>query len=78
MKVVPPKTWKPKKDNYKNIEFTIPYPIEQVVTGSSGIYEVFLIQREARSLNKYRKLVESFDSLTEGRKPIEIEKLVRE
>jgi hypothetical protein len=48
------------------------------VTGSSGVYEVFLIQREARSLNKYKKLVESFDNLTEGKKPIDIEKLVRD
>jgi hypothetical protein len=74
--VVPPKSWKARKDQYKKLEFSIPYPIEQVVTGSSGVYEVFLIQREARSLNKYRKLVESFDSLTEGKSPLEIEKLV--
>jgi hypothetical protein len=58
------------------LEFTIPYPIEQVVTGTSGIYEVFLIQREARSLSKYKKLVESFDNLTNNKSTLEIERLV--
>jgi|LauGreDrversion4_2_1035121.scaffolds.fasta_scaffold1423067_1 hypothetical protein len=74
--VVPPQGWNPRKDKYKNLEFCIPYPIEQIVTGNSGIYEVFLIQRESRSLTKYKKLVESFDSLTQKKTPLEIEKLV--
>ena len=43
----------------------------------AGVYEVFLIQRESRSVSKYRKLVESFDELTEGKSPLEIEKLVK-
>ena len=46
------------------------------MTGVGGIYEVFLIQRESRSVSKYRKLVESFDELTEGKSPLEVEKLV--
>lgn len=58
------------------MEFTIPYPIEQVVTGTAGVYEVFLIQREARALSKYKKLVQCFDQLTIGKSPLEIEKLV--
>jgi hypothetical protein len=74
---VPPKSYKPRKDNYKNLEFTIPYPIEQVITGTSGMYEIILLQKEARSLSKYRKLVEGFDGLTENKTPLEIEKLVK-
>ena len=73
---MPPRGWKPKKDNYKNLELNIPFPIEQIVTGNSGIYEVFLIQREFRSLAKYKKLVECFDQLTDNKTPLEIEKLV--
>jgi hypothetical protein len=55
---------------------SIPYPIEQFVTGNSGVYEVYLIQRESRSLSKYKKMVESFDHLTFGKRPVDIEKLV--
>jgi hypothetical protein len=76
MQIVPPEGWIPRKDKYKNLEFGIPYPIEQIVTGNSGVYEVFLIQRESRSLTKYKKLVESFDYLTDNKSPLEIEKLV--
>jgi hypothetical protein len=47
------------------------------VTGKDGLYELILLQRESRSLSKYQKLVESFDKITENKKPEEVEKLVR-
>jgi hypothetical protein len=54
----------------------VPHPIEQIVTGKEGLYEVILLQRESRHLTKYKKLVENFDKITEDKKPIEVEKLV--
>ncbi len=74
--VVPPKCWKARKDDYKNIEFSIPQPIEQIITGKDGFYELFLLQRESRPLSKYKKSVECFDKITDNKKTVEIEKLV--
>ncbi len=74
--MIPPKGWKARKDNYKGLDFLIPHPIEQIVTGKDGIYELLLLQRESRLLSKYEKLVESFDKITENKKVEEIEKLV--
>jgi hypothetical protein len=74
--VVPPKGWKARKDNYKNLDFTIPHPIEQIVSGKDGYYELIYLQRESRPLTKYHKLVESFDKMTEGKTPLELEKMV--
>ena len=73
---MPPKCWKARKDEYKNLDFSIPHPIEQIVAGKEGLYELFLLQRESRSLLKYEKLVGSFDKITENKKPVEVEKLV--
>ena len=72
-----PKNYKARKDHYANLEFTIPSPIEQIVTGSGGLFEVVLIQRESRSLTKYKKLVECFDKLTEEKNHLQIEKMVK-
>ncbi len=74
--VIPPKRWKARKDNYKNLELVIPHPIEQIVSGKEGYYELFYLTRESRTLSKYEKLVESYDKITEGLKPEEVEKLV--
>ena len=76
--MIPPKSWKARKDGYKNLNFIIPHPIEQIVAGKEGFYELFLLQRESRLLSKYEKLVESFDKITENKKPIDLEKLVSE
>jgi hypothetical protein len=74
--VIPPKGWKARKDNYKNLEFVIPHPIEQIVSGKEGYYELFLMTRESRTLSKYEKQVSSYDHITEDKTPDEIEKLV--
>lgn len=73
---MPPKGWKARKDNYKEIDFVVPHPIEQVVSGRDGFYEVVNLQRESRALTKYKKLVEGFDKLTENKKHSEVEKMV--
>lgn len=73
---MPPKSWKARKDEYKNLDFTIPHPIEQIVSGKEGFYEVVNLQRESRLLSKYKKLVESFDKITDNKTPVEVEKKV--
>jgi hypothetical protein len=75
IKIIPPRGWKA-RDDYTNLNFNISNPIEQVVNGSSGLYEVILIQKESRSLAKYKKLVIDYDKLTEGKSMTEIEQLV--
>lgn len=76
MKVVPPKGYKARKDEYKNLNFVVPHPIEQIVNGKEGIYELINLQRESRPLCKYKKLVESFDKLTNNKEHPEVEKMV--
>jgi hypothetical protein len=58
------------------LDFVVPHPIEQIVGGKDGNFELVLLQRESRSLSKYAKLVGSYDKITENKKPIEIEKMV--
>jgi len=59
--VIPPKGWKARKDNYKDLDIVVPRPIEQIVSGKDGVYELIYLQRESRTLSKYKKLVEGFD-----------------
>ena len=54
----------------------MPHPIEQIIGGKDGLFELFLLQRESRSLSKYAKLVKGYDKDTEGKQPLEIEKKV--
>ena len=73
---MPPKGYKARKDDYKDLDFVVPHPIEQIVAGKDGNFELVLLQRESRSLSKYAKLVGSYDKITEKKKPFEIEKMV--
>jgi len=59
--VIPPKGWKARLDNYKDLDIGVPRPIEQIVSGKEGVYELIYLQRESRTLSKYKKLVEGFD-----------------
>lgn len=54
-KIIPPKEYKPRKDNYINFDYKIPHPIEQIVSGEKGIYKVTLITHSARTYKKYAK-----------------------
>jgi hypothetical protein len=75
IKIIPPRGWKA-RDDYSDLNFNVCHPIEQVVNGSSGLYEVILIQKESRSLTKYKRLVVDYDKVTDGKSISEIEQLV--
>uniref|UniRef100_A0A8C6SZA8 [histone H3]-trimethyl-L-lysine(9) demethylase n=1 Tax=Neogobius melanostomus TaxID=47308 RepID=A0A8C6SZA8_9GOBI len=58
-KIVPPKEWKPRM-SYDNIDdLVIPAPIQQVVTGQSGLFTQYNIQKKAMSLREFRKIASS-------------------
>ncbi|XP_049603142.1 lysine-specific demethylase 4A [Syngnathus scovelli] len=55
-KVVPPKEWKP-RHTYDDIDdLVIPAPIQQVVTGQSGLFTQYNIQKKSMSVKEFRKL----------------------
>ncbi|XP_067314983.1 lysine-specific demethylase 4A isoform X2 [Pseudorasbora parva] len=54
-KVVPPKDWKPRR-TYDDIDdLVIPTPIQQVVTGQSGLFTQYNIQKKPMTLREFRK-----------------------
>uniref|UniRef100_A0A8C4R020 [histone H3]-trimethyl-L-lysine(9) demethylase n=1 Tax=Eptatretus burgeri TaxID=7764 RepID=A0A8C4R020_EPTBU len=58
-KVIPPKEWKP-RSTYDDIDdLVIPAPIQQVVTGQSGLFTQYNIQKKAQSVKEYRRLANS-------------------
>lgn len=58
-KVIPPEGWKPRK-NYDTIEdMVIPAPITQVVTGQSGLFTQYNIQKKSMTVGEYRKMANS-------------------
>lgn len=57
--VIPPKGWKPRRC-YDTIEdMVIPAPIMQVVTGQSGLFTQYNIQKKSMTVGEYRKLANS-------------------
>lgn len=58
-KIVPPKEWKPRR-SYDDIDdLVIPAPIQQVVTGQSGLFTQYNIQKKPMSLKEFRKTANS-------------------
>ncbi|XP_043986542.1 lysine-specific demethylase 4B isoform X2 [Gambusia affinis] len=58
-KVIPPEGWKPRQ-SYDTIEdMVIPAPIMQVVTGQSGLFTQYNIQKKSMTVGEYRKLANS-------------------
>ncbi|XP_053150977.1 lysine-specific demethylase 4B isoform X1 [Hemicordylus capensis] len=58
-KVIPPKEWKPRK-TYDDIDsMVIPAPIQQVVTGQSGLFTQYNIQKKPMLVGDYRHLANS-------------------
>ncbi|XP_034738149.1 lysine-specific demethylase 4A isoform X2 [Etheostoma cragini] len=54
-KVIPPKSWKPRK-TYDDIDdLVIPAPIQQVVTGQSGLFTQYNIQKKPMAVHEFRK-----------------------
>ncbi|XP_030919871.1 lysine-specific demethylase 4B isoform X2 [Geospiza fortis] len=58
-KVIPPKEWKPRR-TYDDIDdMVIPAPIQQVVTGQSGLFTQYNIQKKPMTVGEYRRLANS-------------------
>ncbi|XP_006153820.1 lysine-specific demethylase 4A isoform X1 [Tupaia chinensis] len=58
-KVVPPKEWKP-RSSYDDIDdLVIPAPIQQLVTGQSGLFTQYNIQKKAMTVREFRKIANS-------------------
>ncbi|XP_070687821.1 lysine-specific demethylase 4A isoform X2 [Pempheris klunzingeri] len=54
-KVIPPTGWKPRQ-KYDDIdELLIPAPIQQVVTGQSGLFTQYNIQKKPMTVHEFRK-----------------------
>ncbi|XP_005388731.1 PREDICTED: lysine-specific demethylase 4C [Chinchilla lanigera] len=58
-KVIPPKEWKPRRcyDDIDNL--LIPAPIQQMVTGQSGLFTQYNIQKKAMTVKEFRQLANS-------------------
>uniref|UniRef100_A0AAX7SI07 [histone H3]-trimethyl-L-lysine(9) demethylase n=1 Tax=Astatotilapia calliptera TaxID=8154 RepID=A0AAX7SI07_ASTCA len=58
-KIVPPKEWKP-RHSYDDIDdLVIPAPIQQVVTGVSGLFTQYNIQRRSMTVREFRRVANS-------------------
>ncbi|XP_069568540.1 lysine-specific demethylase 4A isoform X2 [Brachyistius frenatus] len=58
-KIVPPKEWKP-RGSYDDIDdLVIPAPIQQVVTGQSGLFTQYNIQKKSMAVREFRKIANS-------------------
>ncbi|XP_045907809.1 lysine-specific demethylase 4A-like isoform X4 [Micropterus dolomieu] len=58
-KIVPPKEWKP-RGSYDDIDdLVIPAPIQQVVTGQSGLFTQYNIQKKSMTVREFRKIANS-------------------
>ncbi|XP_028667320.1 lysine-specific demethylase 4A [Erpetoichthys calabaricus] len=58
-KIVPPKDWKPRKCYDDIDELVIPAPIQQVVTGQSGLFTQYNIQKKPMTVREFRKIANS-------------------
>lgn len=57
--MIPPKEWKPRK-HYDDIDdLMIPAPIQQMVTGQSGLFTQYNIQKKAMTVKEFRQLANS-------------------
>ncbi|XP_072524635.1 lysine-specific demethylase 4A isoform X3 [Salminus brasiliensis] len=58
-KIIPPKEWRP-RHSYDDIDdLLIPAPIQQVVTGQSGLFTQYNIQKKAMTVKEFRKTANS-------------------
>ncbi|XP_068196503.1 lysine-specific demethylase 4A-like [Antennarius striatus] len=58
-KIVPPKEWKP-RSSYDDIDdLVIPAPIQQVVSGQSGLFTQYNFQKKAMTVSEFRKMASS-------------------
>uniref|UniRef100_A0A1A8HNN7 [histone H3]-trimethyl-L-lysine(9) demethylase n=1 Tax=Nothobranchius korthausae TaxID=1143690 RepID=A0A1A8HNN7_9TELE len=54
-KIIPPKGWKPRKSYDDVDDLVIPAPIQQVVTGQSGLFTQYNIQKKPMTVHEFRK-----------------------
>ncbi|XP_057697381.1 lysine-specific demethylase 4A isoform X2 [Corythoichthys intestinalis] len=54
-KVIPPKGWRPRKTYDDMDELVIPAPIQQVVTGQSGLFTQYNIQKKPMTVQEFRR-----------------------
>lgn len=78
LQVVPPKSWVARREGYEDLEFPVKRPIEQNVqsTGARGVYELTLIEKVSRTLDRFMVEAERCERITEGKNVPQIEKLV--
>uniref|UniRef100_A0A803VH56 [histone H3]-trimethyl-L-lysine(9) demethylase n=1 Tax=Ficedula albicollis TaxID=59894 RepID=A0A803VH56_FICAL len=57
--IVPPKEWKPRQCYDDIDELVIPAPIQQVVTGQSGLFTQYNIQKKAMTVREFRRIANS-------------------
>ncbi|XP_072261002.1 lysine-specific demethylase 4B isoform X3 [Pyxicephalus adspersus] len=58
-KIIPPKEWQPRRTYDDLDDMVIPAPIQQVVTGQSGLFTQYNIQKKPMTVGEYRKLANS-------------------
>ncbi|XP_042637653.1 lysine-specific demethylase 4C, partial [Orycteropus afer afer] len=58
-KVIPPKGWKPRQCYDDIDDLLIPAPIQQMVTGQSGLFTQYNIQKKAMTVKEFRQLANS-------------------
>ncbi|KAM9280414.1 LOW QUALITY PROTEIN: lysine-specific demethylase 4A-like [Cariama cristata] len=58
-RIVPPKEWKPRRCYDDIDELVIPAPIQQVVTGQSGLFTQYNIQKKAMTVREFRRIANS-------------------
>lgn len=54
-KIIPPKGWKPRQAYDDIDDLVIPAPIQQVVTGQSGLFTQYNIQKKPMTVHEFRK-----------------------
>lgn len=59
MQIIPPKEWKPRRCYDDIDDLVIPAPIQQVVTGQSGLFTQYNIQKKAMTVREFRRIANS-------------------
>lgn len=63
-KIIPPKTWSPRKSGYDNIDIVIPFPVRQKISGRVGIYSVDNTEQQPMHLTDFKAMAENATYLT--------------
>ncbi|GAQ81425.1 protein with JUMONJI domain [Klebsormidium nitens] len=69
--IIPPRGWKPTSAKYETMNFDVPKPIRQHVTGSKGIYQSVHVEQKGISLQDFKAMA----NLKENMAPIQVDTL---